>query len=100
MVELREVKSNRRTPCIIFGTYGNKKQCSAKMVLPLTRLPKPTHIPDSKDHTEAWESFSQFNGPHRSVGIHHTISKTHTKALGCITPTRRATPKRRSPSSN
>ena len=95
MVEYAVVKSSRPTPCIIFGIHGNTMQCNTKTALRLTRFPEPrVRIPNSKGHTEVWESITptqgampkrgspspQPKGPHRSVGVHHPNSRGHTTA--------------------
>ena len=84
---------------------------------PSTQLKGPhrkveVHDPNSKGHTEAWESITQtqratpksgspstqLKGPHRSVGVHHPNSWDHTEAWESITQTQRATLKSGGPS--
>ena len=55
--------------------------------------------PISKDHAKAWEpkgrtkvwgSFTGFQGPRQSVGVHHPNLRGHTKVWESITPTLRS----------
>ena len=59
------------------------------------------HHPNSRGHTQAWESITptqgailkrgspspQLKGPYSSVGVHHPNSRGHTEAWKSLTPT-------------
>ena len=52
--------------------------------------------PNSRGHTEVWESITQ--GPRKSMEVRQPNSKGHTEVWESITPTQGATQKRGSPS--